>query len=113
MVTLPPCVTDTLDDFALQVTWVVTSWVVPSEYEAVAVAWHVVQPEKPWGQLTDALSPVCTTPCAVRTVLPEIPPLVAVMVVVPAIFRFVAKPKGETVTFEVSDELQVTMLVIS
>ena len=113
MVTLPLCVTETVDDSGFQVTWVVTSLVVPSEYKAVAVAWHVIDPEKLWGQATVTVSPVCTTPWAVRIVLPEIPPLVAVMVEVPAIFRLVAKPLKETVTFEASDELQVTLLLIS
>jgi len=48
----------------------------------------------------------------VRVVFTEINPEVAVMVVVPAV-RAVARPLLLTVATEVSDELQVTCVVIS
>ena len=101
--------TDVLDE--LQVTCVVISWVVPSEYVPEAVNCWVV----PAGMLglagvTDMEDRVAAV--TVRVVVPEILPEVAVMVAVPAATA-VARPLLLTVATDVLDELQVTCVVIS
>jgi hypothetical protein len=101
--------TNGLDE--LQATCVVISWVVPSEKVPVAVNCWVVPP----GTLGLAGVIVMEDRVAevtVRVVLCETAPEVAVMVVVPAV-RAVARPLLLTTATEVSDELQVTKLVIS
>jgi hypothetical protein len=95
----------------LQVTCVVISWIVPSEKVPVAVNCWVVPP----GTLGSAGVIVMEDRVAevtVRVVLFETAPEVAVMVVVPAV-RAVARPLLLTTATEVSDELQVTNLVMS
>ncbi len=101
--------TNGLDE--LQVTCADISWVVPSENVAVAVNCWVVSP----GML--GLAGVTSmedrvAEVTVRVVLSEIDPEVAVMVAVPAV-RAVTTPLLLTTATEVSDELQVTSLVIS
>jgi hypothetical protein len=95
----------------LQVTCIVISWVVPSEKVPVAVSCWVVPPG------TLGLAGVIAmedrvAEVTVRVVLLETAPEVAVMVVVPAV-KAVARPSLLTTATEVSDELQVTNLVIS
>jgi hypothetical protein len=95
----------------VQVTWVVTSRVVPSEYVPEAASCLVF----PTGTLglagvTDMEDRVAAD--TVRVVLPEIFPEVAVMVAVPAATP-VARPLLFTVATEVSDDFQVTCVVIS
>jgi hypothetical protein len=95
----------------LQVTCVVISWVVPSEKVAVAVNCWVVPPG------TLGLAGVIAmedrvAEVTVRVVFAETAPEVAAKVVVPAV-RAVARPLLSTVATVVSDELQVTNLVIS
>jgi len=95
----------------LQVTCVVISWVVPSEKVPVAVSCWVVPPG------TLGLAGVIAmedrvAEVTVRVVLSETAPEVAVMVVVPTV-RAVARPLLLTTATEVSDELQVTNLVMS
>ena len=101
--------TDVLDE--LQVTCVVISWLVPSEYVPEAANCWVT----PTGMLglagvTDMEDRVAEV--TVRVVLPEILPEVAVMVAVPAATA-VARPLLLTVATDVLDELQVTCVVIS
>ena len=95
----------------LQVTCVVISWVVPSEKVPVAVNCWVAPPSTRGSAgviaMEDRVAEV-----TVRVVLAETVPEVAVMVVVPAV-RAVARPSLLTTATEVSDEVQVTNLVIS
>jgi hypothetical protein len=106
----------------VQVTWVVISWLVPSEYVPRAINCRVAptgmlrsvgKEENSKGKgfgvtaMEDRVAGV-----TVRVVLPEILPEVAVMVAVPAV-RAVARPLLLTVASEVLDEVQVTWVVIS
>ena len=108
----PLLLTVAIDVFdELQVTWVVISWVVPSENVPVAV--------NCWVAPTDRLGLDGVTAMddrvaefTVRIVFPEIVPEVAVMVVTP-VARAVARPLLLTVAIDVFDELQVTWVVIS
>ena len=95
----------------VQVTEMVISWVVPSENVPVAV--------NCWVAPTDRLGLDGVTAMddrvaefTVTVVLPEIVPEVAVMVVTPVV-RAVARPLLLTVAIVVSEELQVTCVVIS
>jgi hypothetical protein len=101
--------TDVLGE--LQVTCVVISWLVPSEYVPEAVN-CLVTPTGTLGlagvtDIDDRIAGV-----TVRVVFPEILPEVAVMVAVPAPTA-VARPLLFTVATDVLDELQVTCVVIS
>jgi hypothetical protein len=101
--------TDELEE--LQVTCVVTSRPVPSEYKPEAANCWVT----PTGMLgltgvTDMEDRVAEV--AVRFVLPEIVPEVAVMVAVPAATA-VAMPVLLTVATDGLEEVQVTRVVIS
>jgi hypothetical protein len=94
-----------------QVTWVVRSWLVPSEYIPRAVNCR--------GSCSAMLGLAGVTAMedrvagvTVRVVLPEILPEVAVMVAVAAA-RAVARPLPLTVATKVFDEVQVTCGVIS
>ena len=96
--------TDVFDE--VQVTCMLTSWLVPSEYLPVAINCWVV----PAGMLGAAGVTVMEDRVAevtVRVVLPEILPEVAVMVAVPA-ERHVARPLLLIVATNVFDEVQVT-----
>jgi hypothetical protein len=95
----------------VQVTCAVISWVVPSEKVPAAVnCW--VAPLSTLGSAGVIVMEDRVAEVTVRVVLSEIVPEVAVMVVVPAV-RAVARPLLSTTATEVSDELQVTKLVIS
>ena len=101
--------TDVLDE--LQVTCVVTSRLVPSEY-APEAANCCVTPTGMLGltgvtEMEDRVAEV-----TVRVVLPEIVPEAAVMVAVPAA-KAVAKPVLLTVATDGLEEVQVTRVVIS
>jgi hypothetical protein len=101
--------TDVLDE--LQMTCVVISCVVPSEYVPEALNCLVA----PVGMLglagvTDIDDRIAWV--TVKAVFPEMLPEVAVMVVVPAP-RAVARPLVFTVATDVLDELQMTCVVIS
>jgi hypothetical protein len=101
--------TNVLDE--LQVTCVVTSWLVPSEYAPEAAnCW--VDPTCIFrlADVTDMEDRVAEV--TVRVVLPAIVPEVAVMIGVPAATA-VARPLPLTVAFDVLVELQVTCAVIS
>ena len=94
----------------LQVTEMVTSWVVPSEKNPVAVNCWV-----PPGML--GLAGVTTmedkaVEVTIRVVPPETAPEVAVMIVVPAV-RPLARPVMLTVATSVLDDSQVACVVIS
>jgi hypothetical protein len=124
MVTVPPVTavarpllltvaTDVLDE--LQVTCVVTSRLVPSEYRPEAVNCWVM----PTGMLalagvTDREARVAkvTVRVALPEIVPEVTVMVAVMVAVPAATA-VAKPVLLTVATDGLEELQVTCVVIS
>ena len=101
--------TDGLEE--LQVTCVVTSRLVPSEYAPEAAnCW--VTPTGMLGltgvtEMEDRVAEV-----TVRVVLPEIVPEAAVMVAVPAA-KAVAKPVLLTVATDGLEEVQVTRVVIS
>jgi hypothetical protein len=95
----------------LQVTEMVTSWVVPSEKVPVAVNCWVVPP----GTLGLAGVTAMEDKVAevtIRVVPPETSPEVAVMIVVPAV-RPLAKPVRLTVATAVLDDPQVARAVIS
>ena len=101
--------TDVMDE--LQVTCVVMSRLVPSEYMPVAVNCLVL--------LIGMIGVVGVTEiedrvaeATVRVVLPEILPAVAVMFEVP-VARAVTRPLLLTVATGVLDELQVTCVVMS
>ena len=95
----------------LQVTCVVISRVVPSEYVPVAVnCW--VAPAAMLGLAGVTAIEDRVAAVTVRVVFPEILPEVAVMVAVPAATA-VARPLLLTVATDVLDELQVTCVVIS
>ena len=101
--------TDVLDE--VQMTSVVISWVVPSEYKPEAANCWVTPP----GMLrlagvTDMEDKTAWT--TVRVVLPVITPEVAVMVGVPWAMA-VAKPLPSITANDVLDELQMTCVVIS
>jgi hypothetical protein len=95
----------------LQVTWVVISWVVPSENVPVTVS-CCVDPTAMVGLAGVTVMEDKVPEVTVRVVFPETVPKAAVMVAVPAA-RAVAKPLLSTVIIEVSDELQLTSLLIS
>ena len=101
--------TDVFEEF--QVTCVVISWLVPSEYVPEA-ANCLVFPAGMLGLAGVTAIEERVAAVTVRVVLPEILPEVAVMVEVPAA-RAVAKPLLLTVATEVLDELQVTCVLIS
>ena len=101
--------TDVLDE--VQMTSVVISWVVPSEYKPEAANCWVTPP----GMLglagvTDMEDRVAEV--TVRVACPEVAPEVAVMIAVPAATA-VAKPLLLTVATDGLDELQMTCGVIS
>ena len=99
--------TEVSDEF--QVTCVVISWVDPSEkVSAAANCWVTPPGILGLAGVTDMDDKVAT----VRVALPEIVPEVAVMVAVPAATA-VARPLLLTVAIAVSDEFQVTWVVIS
>jgi hypothetical protein len=108
----PLLLTVAIDVFdELQVTWVVISWVVPSENVPVAVnCW--VAPTVWLGLDGVTAMDDRVAEFTVRIVFPEIVPEVAVMVVTP-VARAVARPLLLTVAIDVFDELQVTWVVIS
>jgi hypothetical protein len=96
--------TDVFDE--VQVTCMLTSWLVPSEYLPVAINCWVV----PAGMLGVAGVTIMEDRVAevtVRVVLPEIFPEVAVMVALPAETQ-VARPLLLIVATDVFDEVQVT-----
>ena len=95
----------------LQATWVVISLVVPSEYVPVACSCISVWKDKN-GLAGITVMKARGTAVAVRVVLPEIIPEVAVIVVVPA-EAAVAKPVLLTVATDILEEVQVTRVVIS
>jgi hypothetical protein len=95
----------------LQVTWVVISWLVPSEYVPEAANWLVF----PMGRLglagvSDMEDRVAEG--TVRVVLPEIKYEAAVIVAVPGATA-VARPLLFTVATDVLDDLQMTRVVIT
>jgi hypothetical protein len=95
----------------LQVTCVVISWLVPSAYVPVAV--NCKETLKVMiGSLGVTDIKTRGTEVTVRFVFPEILPEVAITVVEPA-EAAVTKPVALTVATDVSDELQVTCVVIS
>ena len=95
----------------LQVDWVVISWLVPSENVPEAANCNVFPTCKVGlAGVTDTEDR--TAGVTVRTVLPGMPPDVAVMFAVP-VATAVAKPLLLTVATGVLDELQVTCAVIS
>jgi hypothetical protein len=101
--------TDVLDE--VQMTSVVISWAVPSEYKPEAANCWVTPP----GMLrlagvTDMEDRVAGV--TVRVVLPRMVPEAAVMVVIPGAMD-VAEPLLSTTATEVTDELQTTCVVIS
>jgi hypothetical protein len=101
--------TDVLDE--VQMTSVVISWVVPSEYKPEAANCWVTPP----GMLrlpgvTDMEDRVAEV--TVRVAFPEVAPEVAVMVVIPGAMA-VAKPLLSTAATDVLDELQMTCVVMS
>ena len=101
--------TDVFDD--LQVTCVVISWLVPSEYMPVAVnCWGTIMgmiAEDGVTAMEDRVAGI-----TVRSVLPEMLPEMAVMMDVPAATA-VATPLLSTVATDVLDEVQVTCVVMS
>ena len=101
--------TDVLDE--LQMTWAVISWVVPSENVPVAVNCWVAPPAM-LGSVGVTATEDRVPEVTVRVVLPEIVPEVAVMVAVPAAMP-VARPLLLMIATDVSDEIQVTSIVIS
>ena len=114
MVTAPLLLTVPLPNGTLQVTCVVMSWLVPSEYVPVAVACALHGKAQLLGQETDTVIPVSAGPCPVRVVNPDTIPEVAVIFVAPAAATPVVMPPPLTVaTTERLDELQVTCAVIS
>ena len=114
MVTAPLLLTVPLPNGTLQVTCVVMSWLVPSEYVPVAVACALHGKAQLLGQETDTVIPVSAGPCPVRVVNPDTIPEVAVIFVAPAAATPVAMPLLLfTVATEVLDEIQVTCVVIS
>ncbi len=95
----------------LHVTCVVISWAVPSEKVPVAVnCW--VAPPSTLGSAGVMAMEDRVAEVTVRVVLTETVPEVAVIVVVPAV-RALARPLLLITATEVSDELQVTNMVIS
>jgi hypothetical protein len=95
----------------LQVTCVVISRLIPSEYVPVAVNWLVTSAGRlAMAGVTDM--EVSTAGVTVRVALPEMVPEVAVMVAEPVTMG-AAKPLLLTVATEVFDDLQVTCMVIS
>ena len=101
--------TDVFDD--LQVTCVVISWLVPSEYMPVAVnCWGTIMgmiAEDGVTAMEDRVAGI-----TVRSVLPEMLPEMAVMMDVPAATA-VARPLLSTVATDIFDEVQVTWVVMS
>ena len=101
--------TGVLDE--IQMTSVVISWVVPSEYKPEAANCRVTPP----GMLglagvTDMEDRVAEV--TVRVAFPEVAPEAAVMVVIPGAMA-VAKPLLSTAATDVLDEVQMTCGVIS
>jgi len=101
--------TGVLDE--IQMTSVVISWVVPSEYNPEAANCRVTPP----GMLglagvTDIEDRVAEV--TVRVAFPEVAPEAAVMVVIPGAMA-VAKPLRSTAATDVLDEVQMTCGVIS
>ena len=94
----------------LQVTEMVTSWVVPSEKVPVAVNCSVVPPGTLG--LAGVTAMEDNAEVTIRVVPPETAPEEAVMIVVPAV-RPLAKPVMLTVPTAVSDDAQVARAVIS
>jgi hypothetical protein len=95
----------------LQVTCVVISWLVPSEYAPEAAnCW--VNPTWILGLAGMTNMEERVAEVTVKVVLPDLVPEAAVMVAVPAAM-VVAKPLPSTVANDVWEELQVTCAVIS
>ena len=109
-VTSPPLLTvatDVSDD--LQVTCVLISWLVPSEYVPVAVkSLEFPAATLELAGVTDIEDSKGVT---VRVMFPETPPAIAVIVAVPAETP-VASPLPLTVATDVLDEPQVTCVAI-
>ena len=101
--------TDVLDD--VQITCVVISWIVPSEYVPEAVnCWMTPTGMLGSAGVTDMEDRVAVV--TVRLELPEAAPEVAVMVAMPGAMA-VAKPLLSTAATDGLDELQMTCVVIS
>jgi hypothetical protein len=101
--------TDVLDE--VQMTSVVISWAVPSEYKPEAANCWVTPPGMlKLAGVTETEDRVAEV--TVRVVLPRMVPEAAVMVVFPGAMA-VAKPLLSTAATEVTEEVQMTCVVIS
>jgi len=98
--------------FETQVTWVVKSWLVPSEYAPVAV--NCIKTPAGLFRLAGVIDMEDkVAEVTVKVVLPEILPEVAVMAVTPTETAVARPVLATTVAADVFEELQVTCVVIS